>query len=328
MLPVSAPAAVSIELSGACNLQCVMCGLHAADSIHPHKPRRKTGFMEMSLFEGITQVISSFRRCPAIGLNFGGESLLHPSFLRVLETLAIRGLSQQSGFNTNGLLLEQDLADELVRLFRGTVSVSIDGFRESHERIRRGSSYERVVANTVYFIEARQRQEVAHPRIFVNLTRVDQSPEEIDLFVSHWLPLADGVQVYEQLTYDNRLVTQNEHLLRVLRTGKRRLCMYPWTSLAVLCDGSVTLCCHDVRGLGANITARVHGANLVDVWRGAEFTNVRKSHLNGRLGEIPACRHCEAWAELYVCFDSYDSSRRCLVKHRGTTVTYLPVKDQ
>lgn len=328
VLPLRTPLMVDIELSSACNLRCVMCGLHAADPAMPRPNKRKIGFMEMSLVEGIIDMISSFRRPPGVGLNFGGESLLHREFPRVLEILRREGLSSRSGFNTNAVLLDKELADELVSLFTGTVSVSIDGFKESHERIRRGSSYQRVLDNTLYLLESRERRGSPHPTVVVNLTRVDQSSEEIDQFVRYWLPLVDGVEVYEQLTYDNKLLTRNEHVSRVLEAGKRRLCTYPWTSLSVLSDGSVTLCCHDVRGLGVNISARVDGPNLLSVWRGREFANVRKQHLRGEFRQMPACANCEAWAELYVSADSYDSSRRCLVKHRGTTTTYVPLKDR
>lgn len=275
--------------------------------------------MDFALFEKIVQEVSKFRNPPSIGLNFAGESLLYPKFPDVLIALKEAGLSAGGVFNTNGMLLGKETVDTLVDLYEGTITISLDGFKTSHEAIRAGSSYDKVFDNTRYLLRRRRARNATRPRILVNLTRVDQTESEIEAFVDYWSRLADQVNVYEQLSPDNSLVTRNPYLETVL-SRQRKSCLWPWHYLAVLSDGTVTFCCHDILGQGGRIQVNLNTHTILDVWRGRDFRRVRHWLLTGKCSEIPACRRCEAWAGLFVSEDL--STEDYLIHHRGTKVSY------
>jgi len=155
--------------------------------------------MDFALFSKVVDEISSFRPLPSVGLNYGGESLLHPRFADALALLAQRGLCSRTGFNTNAAVLRPEVADLLVEVGIRSVSISLDGFKTSHERIRVGSRYDKVVENTMSLVEARRRRGAVRPQIVVNLTRVDQDESEIQAFVDHWAVLVDEVRVWLKL---------------------------------------------------------------------------------------------------------------------------------
>lgn len=277
-----------------------MCALHSAHDGQGHSgPRRRSLHMDFGLFTKIVDEISTFRPFPSVGLNYAGESLLHPRFLDALALLKDRGLGSRTGFNTNATVLRPEIAEAIIDSDVRSVSISLDGFQGSHERIRMGSRYDKVVENTMSLLEARRRRGATNPSIIINLTRVGQEESEIQAFVDHWAMLADEVRVYEQIAAHSSLVTRNEAIDRVLSTRKP-FCSDPWKYIAVLADGRITLCCHDILGLGGGFDANVAENAILRVWRSPGYRRVRHSILAGQFGEIPACRRCEAWAGEYV----------------------------
>jgi len=276
--------------------------------------------MEFGLFTKVVDEISGFRPLPSVGLNFSGESLLHPRFLDALVLLKERGLISGTGFNTNASFLNPEVAEAIVESHVRSVSVSLDGFKASHERIRVGSRYDRVVENTMFLVAARRRRGATHPHIVVNLTRVDQDESEIAAFVAHWAPLVDEVRVYEQLSADSRLVTTNPLLDQVLST-RRMSCSQPWQYIAVLADGSITLCCHDILGVGGGFEANAADTSILAIWNGRGYRRLRHLILKGHQASVPACAVCEAWAAEYVC-QVVSTTDKYLICRSGLGVSY------
>jgi pyruvate-formate lyase-activating enzyme len=319
-VPLAPPTAIAIELTSKCNLRCAMCARHSrTPGTRTARQARPAAHMDFGLFKKIVREASTFRNPPSIGLNFAGESLLYPRFADALIVLKELGLSANAGFNTNGMLLGTDTAHMLLDLFAGTINISLDGFKASHEAIRAGSSYEKVFQNTMYLLDRRKARNATRPRILVNLTKAGQPESEIKAFVDYWTRLADQVNVYEQLSADNALVTTNQYLNRALATQKKS-CLWPWKYLAVLSDGTVTFCCHDIQGRGGGINGSLNTHTALQIWRGRDFRRVRHWLLTGKWSKIPACRRCEAWAEQFVSEDL--STEDYLVHHGGTKVSY------
>jgi hypothetical protein len=131
--------------------------------------------------------------------------------------------------------------------------------------------------------------------------------------------LVDEVRVYERISADKLLATRNQFLDHVLSTRKKS-CPAPWGYVAVLADGKITLCCHDILGAGGGIEANVADSSLLGIWHGAEFRRVRRCFLTGKFGQVPACRSCEAWAGEHVYEDL--STDKYIICYTGCGVSY------
>jgi len=154
-IPIPPPRKISIELTNRCNLRCTMCCFHSK-KVKDIAEKRAIGDMDFDLFRKIVEEASTFYPKPKLKLNWAGEFLLYPHFREALMLLKKMGLSQFCFLSTNGNLLSSEVADELIKSFEGKINISLDGFKESHERIRVGFNYEKVYRNLMYLIEQKK----------------------------------------------------------------------------------------------------------------------------------------------------------------------------
>jgi MoaA/NifB/PqqE/SkfB family radical SAM enzyme len=119
------------EVTNRCNLNCVHC---ITDS---GKPRKN----ELSL-DGALKALEVIVDLGGKVIKFtGGEPLVHPSMFLLLETCNAMGL--QAELLTNGILVDDEIAQRLTSLVSG-VGISIDGSRrEVHEALRGEGTFER-----------------------------------------------------------------------------------------------------------------------------------------------------------------------------------------
>lgn len=116
-------------LTEGCNLACRHCWLAPKfDADGTHYPT-----LPVELFE------TAIREARPLGLTgvklTGGEPLLHPEFLTLLEIIRQEGL--ELTIETNGVLCRPEIASEIAKHPDCFVSVSIDGTdAETHDRIR------------------------------------------------------------------------------------------------------------------------------------------------------------------------------------------------
>ncbi len=126
--PHKGPKILFIELTSRCNLNCRMC--------YRNSWGEYLGDMSEKLF---TKVLSEAEEAGVKFIWFAGwgEPLFHPKFIEFVEAVKERGFSL--GVNTNGLLLNRDIAYRLVKAGIDRLTVSIDAASlETYSYIRGG----------------------------------------------------------------------------------------------------------------------------------------------------------------------------------------------
>lgn len=122
----SYPRRLVLELTNACNLNCVMCGRNAADF-------KATAF-DMDVFRSLEPVMDYVEEVTLMGW---GEPTIYPNFIEMLDIINRHGARKY--FCTNGMNLKKiknAIFDYNVDVF----AVSLDGATdETNSRIRRGS---------------------------------------------------------------------------------------------------------------------------------------------------------------------------------------------
>lgn len=110
------------EITNRCNLSCRHCG------------SRCTADGQVLTAEEVEATLRTVEdERPMICLT-GGEPMLHPDFFRIAECVHEMGFFW--GMTTNATLIKQEDAKRLKQAGMSTVSVSLDGMEQAHDRLR------------------------------------------------------------------------------------------------------------------------------------------------------------------------------------------------
>jgi MoaA/NifB/PqqE/SkfB family radical SAM enzyme len=147
--------AFQIEVTSRCNLKCVMCPVTV---LAEHWPAR-----DMS-WETFGRIAAVFERTKWVYLQGWGEPLLHR---RVFDMIArAKRAGCRVGFTTNGTRLTRANGARLLELGLDLVAVSIAGASAAtHEAIRVGSDFARLVENLRRFLDLRRERGSTRPKV-------------------------------------------------------------------------------------------------------------------------------------------------------------------
>lgn len=113
------------NVTRACNLRCIHCYAKADNNPAPDELTTEEGF---KLLEDLSKFGS-----PVI-LFSGGEPLVRSDILDLIHKAVISGL--RTVVSTNGVLIDNSLAKELKKLGVSYVGISLDGWKEVHDKFR------------------------------------------------------------------------------------------------------------------------------------------------------------------------------------------------
>ncbi len=273
---------MDIEPTNHCNLHCKMC----------YSDKRPKGFMDYSLFTRILDQLQSDFRNIRIGMNFGGESLLHPDFLKMLEQVRQSSSISEVGLNTNGMLLEKAIKP-IVDVAIDWIVISLEGIGDVNDDIRQGGNYGTVTQNILALLKAKGNAQ--KPRVIINLTQSNQTDVEIKRFVKQWIRVVDAVRVNPAL---NRYMQVTKTFWRNSQTTNSEFCTSPFGYMGILWNGDVVACCGDWNGV--NIMGNVNTQSLKDIWHGAQFKHLRYASIVRKFEIGCLCQPCDWWQTNFV----------------------------
>lgn len=283
------PNFAEIEINDSCNLNCAMCQTSLS--------KRKKGLMDLGLFEETIAKMATLG-AKTTSLHTIGDPLANKNLGRYLEILRRYDIKVGS-LTTNGLLFERQI--DTVFEFRDVINrirPSIDAVsKDVFERIRIGGKWEDLLRNLTLFADRNGRAENPFPVKVACIVSADNFHEVAFLpstfsfltghknfvfsFVNSLSP--DGSYFQKNRIFDN-WSTQNIP------------CSLPFTSLYVLKEGDISLCCRDYHG-------EVTFGNVKDweigklPWDGSggreKLEDIRKAHLQNNSEKLPGlCRNC------------------------------------
>ncbi|MFX0196560.1 MAG: radical SAM/SPASM domain-containing protein [Candidatus Hodarchaeota archaeon] len=274
-----APRSLGIEVTNSCNLRCIMC--------HREVMTREVGFMDFDLF----------KECARQGIEMGvkmivpfnyGESLLHPKLVDMVEY--VKSLSKETlvKINTNGMLMAKEYAKALVNAGIDEITFSLEGCtKESHEKIAKGSNYERILANLMNLIDV--KKENGKPQIRVCMVRMEETASEMKQFIRKWRPLVDNIGISDVNTGYGTL---KDRRIEKRPVERRVPCRELWLKLQVLWNGEITVCCIDYDGKLQ--IGKVPDDSLHELWVGTRLQRLREIHRGRHFDKIPMCNKCDS----------------------------------
>jgi MoaA/NifB/PqqE/SkfB family radical SAM enzyme len=164
---VSKPTNVLLLVTQSCNLKCRQCDI----------PLFSDRSKELSTEQWKKILRQLHKWLGAANLRWvGGEPLVRKDTLELVEYGAELGML--STIITNGQLIDEELAGQIVDAGTSCVSVSIDGMKKGHDFVRGEGTFEKAVAAACFLNEARSdiRSGI---RIIINATIMDTNLDEI-----------------------------------------------------------------------------------------------------------------------------------------------------
>jgi len=268
------PVEYIVETTAKCNIYCPMCPRET----HP-QPKED---MPSEIFERLVKgSAKTGEHMMLIGL---GEPLLDPRIFDRIEYCERHGISTL--ISTNGTLLDEKLADRLLRTPLAHITLSFDGAsKETFEYYRKGARFERVRDNFIRF--ARMKHERGSKmQVMVQMVRMPGNAHEADEFRRFWSAVegVDQVRVKEDET--NVMQPEGE------RNGSARPCHYLWRgAMYVKQDGRVFPCCQSYMLDGAPV-GDLNEESIEEIFNSPEMRRLRRLHAEGRAGEIDMCARC------------------------------------
>lgn len=145
------PLKMEFNVHNACNLQCVMCHGLASSSIRTL--REGLGPMPNPYDDAFVDQLEPYLPYVVETDFMGGEPFLVPVYQRIWELIGRVNPQAKVCILTNATILDHRIKAALERI-NCWLHVSIDSFRkDTYEIIRRGASYDEVMANVEYFRE-------------------------------------------------------------------------------------------------------------------------------------------------------------------------------
>ncbi|MEO5375213.1 MAG: radical SAM protein [Alphaproteobacteria bacterium] len=279
------PKRLQTETIFGCNASCVMCAVDQPTTRHK-------GVMPLDFFRRIIDEMVPWRDLLEKTDLFGvGEPLLDKTIFDKIAYARARGMPSVA-ISTNADLLTEDRAGALLDAGIDVVIFSVDGVRpETHESIRVGVSFPRVVANIEAMVRLRD-QRGAPTRFVFRFIRQDTNRTEWEAFHHHWSQVAgpaDLVIRYDVQSWGGKVGCSTAVPLTPVPDAVP--CHHLFDRLIVLRDGTVPLCCADVHQPELDL-GNAHETPVMDIYNGPRFQAIRALHLAGRRREMRICRDC------------------------------------
>ena len=169
------PEWLALVVNNFCNLRCKMCDVGIGESetvFYAHLVGDDPPNMSLNLLETILDQAASFFPKPKIGLAFT-EPLIHVHILKFCQAIIARGFF--SRITTNRFLLPR-LAEALVDLGVHSITVSVDGPEEVHDRVRgRTGSFRNLYEGVERLNRAKMHTGRRQPAVSFSYTLTDEN---------------------------------------------------------------------------------------------------------------------------------------------------------
>jgi MoaA/NifB/PqqE/SkfB family radical SAM enzyme len=286
------PYAISIEPTTACNLSCPQCPTGAGIL------QRPKGSLSDETFKTLVNKLPSSTFI--VNLYLQGEPLLNrqlPDFIKYLSDRQLYSI-----VSTNGQLLDDGMAEKLVRSGLSKIIVSLDGAtEESYQRYRVGGSFQKVLNALKALNRARTQAQSIYPFVELQCIVFEHNEHEVQaIYDLARLYHIDKVSLKSAQIIDTsndvKPASQNnlsrytvvDGLLSI-KGHNYRHCFKVWGSMVFTWNGTAMPCCYDKEAVFE--LGNINYLSFNYIWRGFDFTKFRNA-LHNRPQPFDICRNC------------------------------------
>jgi pyruvate-formate lyase-activating enzyme len=270
----------SVELTNHCQLSCTFC---------PSRRTRKKSHLKLSLLEKMLAENSPSFNEITCHLAMHGEPTLHPQLLEVVRMFKAHHVAINMPTNCNSLY-----PDKVKALCDGgldSIELCIDAHTQNtYEKIRRGGNLELAKNNIREFLKYKIAHGHGKPYATILIVDTKDNRHEVDDIVKEWsIEGVDRIIKKAFISRANQVEYQNDYVYKAFTSEEMPPCEWLWTSVNILCDGSVVPCCQDM--LGTMLLGNLIETDLHSIANNDRFVSLRQKHIAGRLDGL-ICDGC------------------------------------
>lgn len=317
------PGRIIVEPTNGCNLSCHYCG--NKDMIRPWT------YMPLELYERMLDEMVELG-IPRLTLHTIGEPTLHPQIADMIAMATER--RRCVTMSTNGTLITEELARRIVRAGPEVLNFSADaGDAETLAQSRDGLRLDVLLEGMRRIKRIRDEEgpmredspwgPVRLPTITVTCVLSHLFTREVERqFFETFRDLADDFLFHEPNNHAGYVHDQPFYKPDAWLHGKlrdklykkiREPCQYPWDSLYLLSDGSVSVCRFD---FDARINLGKYGdTSILELWHGQRMMSLRRAHMTFDFSEWTPCENCTG--TFYENRHSHHAITRRFLKRNG-----------
>lgn len=276
------PYLLNIELTNICNLSCICCP-------HNHM-KRPQGRMNFGLFKKIADEVS-LHPMEIVRLHLFGEPLLHPEISRFIKYIKTKKSIKNVSFSTNCFFLDKKKSKEIITSGLDTITLCLDGVtKETYEKIRVNSNFERVKKNITNFLKLRDEMNSDKPQVELQIICMQNTKDEIEKFKELWAPLLRKTDVLRLHKYVNFGGEVADRSISKSKIANKLPCLSLWNFLSICWDGVAVACCYDCDW---NLkVGNVKKQSIAEIWNGKAMNTLREIQLKGQISKESFCGRC------------------------------------
>ncbi len=288
------PYQLTIEPTNHCNLKCPKC-LQGYDDY----PRKK-GFMPFELFEKIIK--ENQENALNIYLQFGGESLMHKDFPRMVRLCKEYNI-WQTYLHTNGTLLNEEMSHKIIEAGLDNLIISFDGDnKDTYEKLHKGADFDDTIANIKRFLEIKKK--LNSPKPFTSIKMIHSLAEQTGELSKDFVNKFKGLPINR--IYMERLFAQGQYGQALVDDEKWKVfnkeemdrkddsnyfpCYNVYSEVIITFEGKIIVCCRDQECYYE--MGDLNKETVADIWNNDAFIEIREN-LKNKIIKTP-CDLCSS----------------------------------
>lgn len=283
-IPLSTPWVIFVDPSNICNFKCKFC------PTGQYKSSRKPTIMSFTLFKKIVDDIYDFDKpIKVLRLYKDGEPLLNPSFSQMVKYGKDSGCCEKIDTTTNGYFLNPKRNLEIINAGLDRINISIEGVNSKQylEFSNVKINFNKFVKNIEHFYENRQQCEM-----FIKINGDFISEKDKEKFFSIFGDICDGIAIEHTMNcwYDFETEQNNNVGVYGQPIKDVEVCPYPFYSISINSEGSVSLCFLDWdRKL---LIGDVRNQSIKEIWNSQEIFQWQRIFLRKKRKKHHICGKC------------------------------------
>lgn len=269
------PSIFSVEINVSCNLRCPECALGG------NLIKRKRESLTFDQFKCIADKVRPYAKL--MNIMIWGEPLLNKE---IIAMIGYASKFSRTVISTNGILVNNDIAEKLINSGLKDLIVSIDGAtQEVYEKYRVGGDLTKAL-NSLEILHNLNIKYGSKVNIVPQFIVFKHNQHEMDKFKEICLkiglqPSFKAPYIHMESMFSNsdyaELTRKTFDDVSDLRNAMRR-CQDPWKVFTVLLDGTVVACCYDYNG--KTNFGNIFNQEVLDIWNSLKYLTFRKEVLS------------------------------------------------